>query len=223
MEAEIQALLSRIDSEFSQAKAKVEKFRQQSVEDYQGRQSRMALFDTACESLKSVWSPRLEALKQGFGEKVQVSPHADSGRRQATFSFTSTLARITLSFTATTDLDIRNFVLEYSLEIVPVLMSYPDRARLEQPLDRIDAKAIGAWIDDRIVEFVRTYLSIHENEFYLKARMVEDPVAHVRFPEFAAATTLERGGKTLYFIANETRSEYEAKEKKRQSGRKSAG
>ena len=40
-----------------------------------------------------------------------------------------------------------------------------------------------------------------------------DPVAHVRFPEFAAATSLERGGKTYYFIAKETREQFEAKEK----------
>jgi YHS domain-containing protein len=34
-------------------------------------------------------------------------------------------------------------------------------------------------------------------------------VAHVRFPRFAAAASLERDGKTLYFISNETRKQYE--------------
>jgi len=48
--------------------------------------------------------------------------------------------------------------------------------------------------------------------------MVEDPVAHVRFPDFAAATTLERGGKTLYFIDNRTREEFEATESRRSAG-----
>jgi len=84
-------------------------------------------------------------------------------------------------------------------------------------IEAIEVFRIGAWLDERIVDFVRTYLAVHENEFYLKAHMVEDPVAHVRFPDFAAASTLERGGKTLYFIANETREEFEAKEKKQKS------
>jgi len=223
MESDVQGLLARIDEEFKQSKERFEKLRQQKVEEHQGRQSRLALFDQACERLKGVWGPRLEALKKAFGEKVQVEPNADTGRRQATFAFVSNLARINLTFTATTDLEVRNLVLEYSLQILPVLMSYPDHARLEQPLDRIDDKAIGTWIDERIVDFVRTYLSIHENEFYLKAHMVEDPIAHVRFPEFAAASTLERGGKTIYFIANVTREEYEAKEKAREKRKKSAG
>jgi len=223
METDVQALLGRIDAEFARSQAKVEKAREQKLEEYQGRQNRLALFEKACEMLKGVWRPRLEALKKAFGEKVKVSPHADAGRRQATFSFDSTLARITLTFTATTDLDVRKLILEYSLEILPVLMSYPDKDRLQQPFDQIDAKAIGGWIDDRIVEFVKTYLSVHENEFYLKAHMVEDPVAHVRFPEFAAATTLERGGKTLYFIANQTREEFEAAEARQGGARRTAG
>lgn len=214
MQSDVQALLARIDAEFSRSQAKIEKLREEKLEEYQGRQERLALFEKACETLKGVWGPRLEALKKAFGEKVKVSPHADAGRRQATFAFTSNLARITLTFTANTDLDVRNLVLEYSLSILPVLMSYPDKARLEQPLDQVDETTTGAWIDDRIVEFVKTYVAVHENEFYLKAHMVEDPVAHVRFPEFAAASTLERGGKTLYFIANETREEFEAKEAK---------
>jgi len=214
METDTQALLERIDAEFAQSKAKLEKVRELKVEEYQGRKDRIVLFEKGCEQLKAVWRPRLEALQKVFGQKVKVFPAFDAGRRQATFSFTSNLARINLNFTATTDFDVRHLILEYSLEIIPVLMSYPDKARMEQPFDRIDEKAVGAWIDDRIVDFVKTYLAVHENEFYLKAHMVEDPVAHVRFPEFAAAATLERGGKTLYFIDNRTREEFEAKEKR---------
>jgi YHS domain-containing protein len=39
--------------------------------------------------------------------------------------------------------------------------------------------------------------------------MVEDPVAGVRFPKFAAGATLEWQGRTLYFIGEETRREFE--------------
>ena len=58
----------------------------------------------------------------------------------------------------------------------------------------IDDEKIAKWIDDRLVQFVQTYLSLHENQYYLKEHMVEDPVAHVRFPKFAAGATLESGG-----------------------------
>ncbi|MCI0659335.1 MAG: hypothetical protein L0170_19960, partial [Acidobacteria bacterium] len=118
METDVQALLGRIDAEFARSKAKLDSLRQEKVEEYKGRQERLALFVKACESLQGVWRPRLEGLRQSFGEKVQVFPHVETGRRQATFNFTSSLAQITLTFTATTDLDVRNLVLEYSLAII---------------------------------------------------------------------------------------------------------
>jgi YHS domain-containing protein len=39
--------------------------------------------------------------------------------------------------------------------------------------------------------------------------MVEDPVAKVRFPDFAAGATLKRHGQTYYFIGEETRKAFE--------------
>ena len=50
---------------------------------------------------------------------------------------------------------------------------------------------------------------LHENEYYLKEKMVEDPIAKVRFPSFAAAATLEHEGKTLYFIDESTLREFQ--------------
>jgi hypothetical protein len=207
-------LLERIDAEFARSKEKLETLRGQTVREHQDRQDRLARFETLCESLKEVWRPRLETLRRRFGESVKVTPHVATGRRQASFSFASDVARVDLTFAFTTDPEVRHVVLEYSLELLPVLMTYPAKARLEQPLDAIDAGAMGAWIDDRVVDFVRTYLSLHENEYYLRPHMVEDPVAHVRFPKFAAAAVLERGGRTLYFIADQTREEFEAAEAK---------
>jgi YHS domain-containing protein len=39
--------------------------------------------------------------------------------------------------------------------------------------------------------------------------MVEDPVARIRFPKFAAAATLARKGDKFYFISEETRRAFE--------------
>lgn len=213
MESDLQLLVGRINAEFARSKSTLESLRRRKIEEYQGRQNRLEDFMKVCTSLEGVWRPRLEALRDAFGENVRVSPQLETGRRQASFAFTSSLAQITLTFTATTDFEVRKLILEYSLVINPSLMSFPGHARREQPFELIDPKAIGAWFDDRIVEFTKTYLSLHENEHYLSSHMVEDPVAHVRFPDYAAASTLDRGGKLLYFIANETREQFEAKEK----------
>lgn len=212
-------LLGRINAEFAEAKHKLNVLRQKGVEEHRGRLARLEVFEQSCERLKDVWGPRLETLKEAFGERVKVAPYATIGRRQATFSFMSDIARITVTFSASTDFDVRKLVLEYSLEILPILMSFPDHTRYEQPLEQVDPQSIGKWMDDQIVDFVKTYLSLHENEYYLKSHMAVDPVAKVRFPKFAAAATLERNGATLYFMANETRDEFlEKEEKQRNAG-----
>ena len=97
----------------------------------------------------------------------------------------------------------------YDLEIIPILMKFDSHDEVEFPLDAVDTTALGTWFDDRIVSFVKSYLAIHENQYYLKDQMVEDPIAKVKFPKFAAGATLQVKGKTVYFINEATRRKFE--------------
>jgi YHS domain-containing protein len=204
-------LLNRIDAEFSALDDKIKRAQAERLQEHRERQNRLAAFEKQMEALPAVWKPRLEALIQRFGDRVKVSPRLAASSRDVSLEFQSNLARIRLRFSAATDHDVRKLILNYNLEIIPVLMQFESHQQADWPLDAIDRQAIGDWVDDRIVDFVKTYLSLHENEHYLKDDMVEDPVAGVRFPRFAAAATAEWSGKTFYFIGDETRREFEAK------------
>jgi YHS domain-containing protein len=70
---------------------------------------------------------------------------------------------------------------------------------------------------------VRTYLALHENHYYLQDHMVQDPVAKVRFPKFAAAAKSERDGKTFYFIDESTLHEFEKRNSPAKSSTEGAG
>jgi YHS domain-containing protein len=43
----------------------------------------------------------------------------------------------------------------------------------------------------------------------LKEQFVLDPIARIRFPQYLASSTLERDGRTYYFVDEETRREFE--------------
>jgi YHS domain-containing protein len=208
--ADVSTLLNRIDAEFSALDAKIKRAQGEKQHEHKDRQQRLASFERELETLPDVWKPRLEALIQRFGDKAKVSPVIESTSRAVSVNFQSELAKIQLRFSAATDQDVRQLILLYHLEILPTLMQFESHAQAEWPLEAIDRKAIAQWLDDRIVSFVKTYLSLHENEYYLKEHMVQDPVAGVRFPKFAAAATAQWGGKTYYFIGDETRREFEA-------------
>lgn len=211
--ADLDKLIGRIDAEFSAIEKRIKQAQSEQLEEHHARQNRLAIFEKLLAELAAVWRPRLEALTKRFGDRVKVAPHVTETSRDATFEFQSNLARIRLRLSASTDREVRNLVLDYNLEIIPVLMQFDSHQQAEWPLDAIDREAIVAWVDDRIVSFVKTYLALHENEYYLKDHMVDDPIAKVRFPKFAAAATLDRDGKTYYFVADETRREFAAKHK----------
>jgi YHS domain-containing protein len=210
---DVSDLAGRIDAEFAAAREKVKQLQAQKVEEFHGREERLKQFQDLCHELRHIWTPRLEALGERFGKEVSVKPDVAPSHRNVVFSFQSKLARIVLKFAVSTDRDVRKLCLDYDLEVIPILMKFDGHQHAEFPLDAVDRAAVGRWIDDRIVSFVRTYLALHENEHYLKDHMVEDPVAGVRFPKFAAAATLESGGKTFYFISDETRSEFQRRQK----------
>ena len=206
---DVATLIDRIDAEFSALDDKIKRAQSERMQEHLERQDRLTAFEKRLDTLRVLWKPRLEALIQRFGDRVKATPHLASSSRELGLEFQSDLARVRLRFSATTDHDIRKLVLNYDLQIIPVLIEFDSHQQAEWPLDAIDEQAISDWIDDRIVSFVKTYLSLHENEAYLREHMVTDPVAGVRFPKFAAAATVEWNGKTHYFIGDETRREFE--------------
>src|SRR5262245_30364673 len=203
------SLASRLDAEFSAVEEKMKKFQAGHVEEYKQRQKRLEQLGKVFDQLREIWRPRLELLVKKFEGRVQATPRILPSTREATFDFQSRLARVRLKLSASTDRDIQKVILGYNLEIIPVLMRFKSHDEVEFPLDAVDKEAAAKWIDDRIVDFVQTYFSMGENEIYLKDQMVEDPIAHVRFPKHAASTTLEWQGQKVYFIGEETRREFE--------------
>ncbi len=205
----LSSLASRIDAEFSAVEEKVKKFQAEKVGEHKERQQRLEQLSRVFEEMGAIWRPRLELLVKKFGDTVQTTPRIVPSTREVTFDFQSRVARVRLKISASTDRDIRKLILAYDLEIIPVLMRFKSHDEIEFPLDAVDKEAVTRWIDDRIVDFLRTYFSMGESEIYLKDQMVEDPIAHVRFPRIAAATTLDWKGQKFYFVGDETRHEFE--------------
>jgi len=206
---DMQSLASRIDAEFTAVEQKVKKFQVDQVAEHKQRQQRLERLAHVFDQLVDICKPRLEMLVAKFGSTVQVTPRLVTSTREVAFAFQSQLARVNLKFSATTDRDVRNVILGYDLEIIPVLLTFKGHDEIEFPLDSVDREAVARWIDDRIVDFLRTYFSLGENDIYLKDQMVEDPIAHVRFPKMAAATVLDWHGQKFYFVGEETRREFE--------------
>ncbi|MFO0845926.1 MAG: hypothetical protein U0797_26685 [Gemmataceae bacterium] len=215
---DINDLASRIDAEFTAFGDKRQKAREEQVKAYEERKQRLEKLGKVFAQLQEVWRPRLELLKKKFGDRVDVTPNILPSTREATFEFQSKLARVRLTFTAGTDRDVSQLVLTSDLSIVPALMQFDSHSERAFPLDAVDPQAVASWVDDRVVSFVKTYMSLHEQDQYLKDEMVEDPVAGVRFPRLPPAAARIGRGQTYYFVGEET----PASSKARGAGRSEA-
>ena len=206
--SDVNELVSRIEGAFTAVKEKTKQQQQQELKLFQERQGRLKEYEKVQPQIVAVAKPRLEALAKRAGERVTVTPSVSETRRTARFEFRSPKAYITLTFSVAPDREINNAVVECDLRIVPVLWKFDTHAAFSTPIAAPDLDGLTKWLDDRIVAFVELYIQIHESELLDKAEYVEDPVAKVKFPKFAAGAALEHGGQTHYFIDDQTKAEF---------------
>jgi hypothetical protein len=206
--SDVNDLLARIEGAFSSVKEKAKEQQQKELKHHQEQQKLFEEYEKAQARVVEIARPRLEALAKRAGERVSVTPSVSETRRSARFEFRSPKAYITLTFSVAPDREVRNAVVEYDLRIVPVLWKFKSHDEFSTPVAAFDAHGLTKWLDDRIVEFVELYIHIHERELLDKAEYVEDPVAKVKFPKFAAGATIEHGGQTHFFIDDTTKKEF---------------
>jgi hypothetical protein len=167
--SDINNLAGRIDAEFSAVADKVSKQQSAYQEEQKQRQKRIEHLGKLFEELQPVTKPRLELLAKKFGDKAKVTPRISTSSREAIFEFQSRQSRVTLKLAAFTDASVSKFVLTYDLQITPMLMRFTPHAEVEFPLDSVDKEKAAKWLDDRIIDFIKTYFAMGENELYVEA------------------------------------------------------
>jgi YHS domain-containing protein len=210
--SDVNELVARIDGAVAAVREKAKAKQQQELKHFQERQHLLNEYEKVQARIVEVAKPRLQALAKRAGDRATVTPSVTESRRSARFEFKSSKAYITLTFSIAPDREINNAVVEYDLTVVPVLWQFDRHAEFVTPIAAPDYAAVAKWLDDRIIGLVELYIQIHESEIYDKAEQVEDPIAKVKFPKFAAGATLDHGGQTYFFIDNTTKAEF-AKQK----------
>jgi YHS domain-containing protein len=210
---DVDTLIRRIDQELE---AEVKDQKAAWAERAQAaREHDLALqrYEPVAKHIIELLKPRLTAFIDRFKAVVKAEPSVRGSTRAMHMMFSATVAKVTLTFEVFPDRDVSHVRLECSQEIVPVLVRYDKQVAVEFPLDAVPDDAVIQWFDERIVTFVKAYLAIVRQDAnlkeHIKEQLVEDPVAKIRFPQYLASSTLERGGRTYYFVDEETRREFE--------------
>jgi YHS domain-containing protein len=210
---DVNTLISRIDQELAADVKDQKAVWDAIVAANRERGPRLQRYEAVAKHIIELLKPRLAAFIERFKAVVKAEPSVREHTRALNLTFAATVAKVTLLFEVYPDSEANNVRLECTQEIIPVVVRYDKQSVLEFPLDGVRDDAVVQWFDERIIAFVKAYLALVRQDAalreHLKDQLVEDPVAKIHFPKYLAASTLERGGRTYYFVDEDTRREFE--------------
>lgn len=167
--------------------------------------------EAAAVLVAGVIRPRMELLVGKFeGARIPDTPGGGGHRCVCTFERNTRFpASTSLEFTVIPNDRIDEIIVSYHLEILPVFIEFKGHDQLALPLDGIDESGAGQWVEDRITDFVETYLRLETAKAYQDENMETDPVCGMPVNRNWAAATTEYSGKRYYFCIDDCRRRFE--------------
>jgi YHS domain-containing protein len=151
--------------------------------------------------VEGIIRPRLRKLAEYFDKAALAEPDPQ-GRHTSVCRFAHTTrfpATTKLELAVSRDSPCETFLVLYSLEILPVYFQFENRDQLAFPLGRVDEAKVAAWVDQKILGFVETYLRLESCDQYQTDNLVIDPVCGMRVNKEYAAARVKYRGQNFYF------------------------
>jgi YHS domain-containing protein len=132
---------------------------------------------------------------RGFHSRTTTLTVPVSDRHPSTMKF---------SFRVGHDGPMKNAVVEYRFEILPIFIKLDSHDKMIVPIDGPTDENISAWINDKLVGFTKTYFEVYFNDEYQKDSLELDPVMNICFPRALAAAKIEYQCRTYHFYTEES-------------------
>jgi YHS domain-containing protein len=172
-------------------------------------EAQAAYTTTADRLMESVVRPRVAEVKSRLDA---VATAEQSGTRHGcclrlahTPRFPAT-ARLEVAITR--DGDARTLSVQYRLQILPAFFPFAGADDLAFPANQVDPERVATWLDDKLVDFVETYLRLEIEPDYQAEGRVIDPVCGMNVNRADAPASAEHAGKTYYFCVRECRDRF---------------
>lgn len=155
----------------------------------------------ARRKIDAVILPRMEELNRHFDHgKIEVLQSDSCSSCICDFAHIPRFpATVSLSISLL-PVDNAHFIARYDLTILPVLMEYTSNAEEVFCLTG-NEDVLASWTEDRIIDFIDTYLRLETHPFYQKDNSVLDIVCGMRIPSTSAIGSIDRDGRTFYFCS----------------------
>jgi YHS domain-containing protein len=170
-----------------------------SIVEFQERHEHFTMI--ADRVMHTIIRPRAHKTAEYF-KHAQVPGRDDAGNGRCVLYLEPTLRFPTtakLEFVVSRDAQCETLMLLSHLEILPIFFPPESCAGLSVPLGRVNDDTVAAWVDERFVCFVRTYLRVEAADQYDAKNFATDPVCGMRINRLYAAGQSEFDGHVYYF------------------------
>lgn len=198
----VNRLADRILNRFEQHKLELADKQQQLDSNMKELLEQRERLDAIAKSkIKTIILPRMEELTKHFdNSKIEVL-HTDSDYNcLCVFNHTPRFPATVKLLIALLPSEGEHLTARYNLNIFPILMEFNGNSEESFPLD-CDEELLASWVEDRILEFIDTYLRLETHPFYQKDNTVIDIVCGMRISSTSATSTVEKDGRTFYFCS----------------------
>ena len=197
------SLAERISNRFEQHRHDlVDKQQQLDSRMKEMLEQRERLAAIAKSQIESVVLPRMEELARHFDNaKVHVVNIGANSTCIAEFAHTPSYPAVVKLGISLLPGDNASLTARYDLSILPELMKYNRNVEEVFPLAG-EGEDLASWVEDRILDFINTYLCLETHPLYQKNNTVLDIVCGMRIPAASATSRVERQGRTFYFCSD---------------------
>lgn len=157
----------------------------------------------ALQILRTIVYPKMQELVRRFDNAKLSDIDARVGLHCVChFSHTALFpATVKLDVSISAGENYDSYIVNYDLEILPILMAYKPHYEANFPTEKSSKEKLDHWVQEKMLEFVSTYLKLEVDPHYQSDNMVVDPVCGMSFPIQQAVCTAQSGEKTFYFCS----------------------
>jgi YHS domain-containing protein len=183
-----------------------------SIEMAQREQAAATFAVVANQLHDEIIHPRMEAVTRQFPDAKIARTTTPFGLRAECQLLRSAQypahTKLALSITRSPE-GTRGFI-NYSLEIIPILMAFHGECHLEFDPGAPDENEIAEWVEARLLDFVETYLRVGTDPQYQRNNHQIDPVCGMSVPVADVAEHLAVRGHTYHFCSAACRERFAA-------------
>ncbi|MAX24072.1 MAG: hypothetical protein CMJ19_06155 [Phycisphaeraceae bacterium] len=163
--------------------------------------------------MDTIVRPRMDDLAERF-DHARVAEDIDTAHP---YHCTSRFGR-TDRYPATAQIElgighdeaIENVALYYSVSIIPVYLDFEKKDEIRFSIDTLNESWLVAWVEEKLLRFLDTYLRLEQVEQYQRDNLVIDPVCGMTVNKAMSAAFAEYQGQAYYFCVQGCRDRFVA-------------